>query len=52
MGDHAEQMQGVGMAGIGRENAPIKSIGLGQPPGLMMPDGLRELLLKDRISPR
>jgi hypothetical protein len=48
IGNHSEQMQTVGMAGIDRQNLPVEPFGFVQAPGLMMSKGLGEQLLNAR----
>ena len=41
-GDHAKQMQGIGVAGRDRQNLPVEAFGIGQTPFPMMADGFGE----------
>ncbi len=49
MGNHAEQMKRIGMAGIGLQNLTIKALGVPQPAGLMMPQADIEKCLHARV---
>ncbi len=48
IGNHAEQVQAVGVAGIGRQNLPVQPFGLVQAPGLMVGQAIGEVLLNAR----
>jgi hypothetical protein len=48
--DHAEDVQRVRMIGLRVEHPPAKPLRLAQAPGLEMPDGAGEGLLRRNIS--
>jgi len=51
MRDHAKEMKSADVVRIGRTDLPVQALGVGQPPGLMVPQRQRELLgLKSAIS--